>query len=154
MDILKPLTVNDFSVKDSFSFVNEILSIKSAPYMCSFDVVSLFTNIPLDQTINICIRKLFECNDTVCNLSREQLRELLMFATKQNHFTFNGKYYDQVNGVAMGSPLGPIFTNIYMVHLEINVYQQYPGILPLLYKRYVDDTFLIFNSKEDSDAFF
>ena len=60
VDILKPLTVNDFSAKDSFSFVNEILSIKSAPYMCSFDVVSLFTNIPLDQTINICIRKLFE----------------------------------------------------------------------------------------------
>ena len=52
-----------------------------------------------------------------------------MFATKQNHFTFSGKYYDKVNGVAMRSPVGPILTSIYKVQLENNVliFQQYPG---------------------------
>ena len=51
--------MNDFSVKDSFSFVSEILSVRSAWYMCSFDVVGLFTNIPLDQTINIMYQETF-----------------------------------------------------------------------------------------------
>ena len=58
-DILKPLTNNSFTVKDSFSFVTDILSFNEVPYMASFDVKSLFTNIPLQETIDICLDKLF-----------------------------------------------------------------------------------------------
>jgi hypothetical protein len=53
--ILSPLTNNKYTVKDSFLFANELLSIKSAPFMASYDVVSLFTNIPLAETVDICL---------------------------------------------------------------------------------------------------
>ena len=40
--------------------------------------------------------------------------KLLEFATKKSHFIFDGQYYDQIDGVAMGSPLGPVLANIFM----------------------------------------
>ena len=48
-EILKPYAQNEYTIKDSFSFVNELLSVSSIPFMCSLDVVSLFTNIPVDE---------------------------------------------------------------------------------------------------------
>ena len=46
------------------------------------------------------------------------LRKLMEFATKKGHFLFDGKYYDQIDGVAMGSPLGPVSANIFMCDFE------------------------------------
>ena len=64
-------------MKDSFSFVHELLSVRYIPFMCSFDVISLYTNIPVDQTIEICLNKLYNDNNTVNNITREQMRRLL-----------------------------------------------------------------------------
>ena len=58
--LLTPLTSNDFTIKDSFSFAEEVSSFDCAYYMTSFDIESLFTNIPLEETINIRVDKLFE----------------------------------------------------------------------------------------------
>ena len=79
--------------------------------MASFDVVSLFTNIPLIETVEICLDKLFSNSDKVHNLTRENLKKLIIFAAQENHFIFNNKIYDQVDGVSMGSPLFPVRTN-------------------------------------------
>ena len=76
--------------------------------MCSFDVVSLFTNIPINETIDICLKLLFKNKELVHNLTKTQFKKLLIYCVKQNHFVFNGKIYDQIDGVAMGSPLGPV----------------------------------------------
>ena len=114
--MLKPLTTNDYNIKDSFSFVNELNSVTNVPFMSSFDVTSLFTNIPLEETIEICLNKLYSDNDN--NLTRKQLSKLLNIACRENHFMFNGEMYDQVDGVAMGSPLGPVLANIFMSHFE------------------------------------
>ena len=65
--LLTPLTSNDFTIKDSFSFAEEVSSFNCAYYMTSFDIESLFTNIPLEETINICVDKLFENNTKVNN---------------------------------------------------------------------------------------
>ena len=83
-DILKPIASNEYTVKDSFTFVSDILSVPSIPFMCSFDIVSLFTNIPIDETINICLNELYKNSDSVNNLSREQFRKLFHF-----HFIFS-----------------------------------------------------------------
>ena len=86
--------------------------------MCSFDVSSMFTYVPLDETIQICLDKLYALPDPP-TLPRSVLKVLLEFATKKSHFIFNGGYYDQIDGVVMGSPLGPVLANmIFMCHFE------------------------------------
>ena len=153
-EILQPLASNKYTVKDSFSFSEGILSVSSVPYMCSFDVVSLFTNIPINETIDICLKLLFKNKELVHNLTKTQFKKLLIYCVKQNHFVFNGKIYDQIDGVAMGSPLGPVLANIFMAQLEEKALQLFNGNKPDVYNRYVDDTFLIFNCKDDSIKFF
>ena len=48
------------------------------------------------------------------NITKKEHKKLFVFATSQNHFIFNSKFYNQISGVAMGSPLAPILANIFM----------------------------------------
>ena len=70
--------------------------------MCSFEVCSLFINVPLDETIQICPDKLYALHDSPA-IPRPVLKKLLEFATKKSHFIFDGQYYDQIDVVAMGT---------------------------------------------------
>ena len=106
---------------------------------------SLFTNIPLEETINMCVDKLFENNTKVNNLTKESFRSLLELATLESLFIFNGKYYKQKDGVAMGSPFGPTLANVFLCHFEEQWMSDCPiDYKPISYRRYVDDTFLLF----------
>ena len=152
--ILQPLCSNTYTVKDSFSFASDINGMSNVPFMCSFDISSLFTSIPLDETIGYCLDKLFTDCDTVRGLNRKQLHRLLCFSAKESHFLFDGAIYDQVDGVAMGSMFGPVLANIFMCKLEEQAITNFPGKRPIVYKRYVDDTFLVFENKADMEVFF
>ena len=101
--ILKILTTNDFFLKDSFYFVEEIVDQHRHFFMGSLDADFLFTNITL--IIEICRNKLFKESETVEGLSRSQFKNLLSLATKDSHFIFDGTFYKQIDGVAMGCPL-------------------------------------------------
>ena len=72
------------------------------------------------------------------NLQQEQLVRLLEIATINQLFQFNGQLYQQSDGMTMGSPLGPLLANVFMCHLEEKLTRD--GLMPQLYKRYVDDT--------------
>ena len=56
-----------------------------------------------------------------------------------NSFIFNGSYYQQTAGVAMGSKFGPNYACLFVGHIEEQIFLQYPGTKPDLYKRYIDD---------------
>ena len=73
--------------------------------MASLDVDSLLRNVPLDETIEICVNELFKSNQTVSGLNKQQVLEMLSLTTKENVILFDQKYYSQIDGVAMGSPL-------------------------------------------------
>ena len=109
------LTQNEFVVKDSFSLADEISTQNSDLYMASLDVNALFTNILLNETIYICVKKLFQNTETlVIGISKSYFPDLIILSTKESFFIFNNNFYIQVDGVAMGSTLGPILVNIFL----------------------------------------
>ena len=81
--------------------------------MIFYDVTSLFRNIPSEEKIYLTIDVLFEAKPDLKS-SRKDLQKLFQFATSQINFLLNGSMYDQVDGVAMGSPLAPIIANTFM----------------------------------------
>ena len=123
--------------------------------MAGLDVDALFTNISVDETIDICVMKLFKTPDTlVTGIFKTDNRDLLNLATKESIFTFNNKFYIQVDGVAMSSPLGPILTNIFLSQHEENWLNKFPiKFKPSFYRRYVDDIFVLFESSESPNSF-
>ena len=146
--ILAPLTTNSHTVKDSFSFAKEICDLRiNDCILASFDVKSLFTNIPLRETIDICIDELFQDEDMVLGFTRQQLHKLLSLTATDCCFIFDSKVFKQKDGVAMGNPLGPTLANAFLAHYEKKWLNDCPShYKPIMYKRYVDDTFLIFKS--------
>ena len=86
--------------------------------MVSFDVASLFTNVPLEETIEIILKRIYINKEITTDMPKQEMKELLILFTKNVHFTFNNETYIQVDGVEMGSPLGPVLANIFKVELE------------------------------------
>ena len=97
--ILKQFTINEYTVKDSFSFYKDILDQDSNLLMVSFNIQSLFTNIPL--VFGLVFRK----KKKVKGMLKQHFKQLLTLSVKSSCFLFNDVYYKQVDGVAMGSPL-------------------------------------------------
>ena len=75
-DLISPLVLNDYSCKDTFSVVSQIKNANlSKKFLVSYDVTSLFTNIPLQETIDIAINLIFNHNPNL-NITRKELKKL------------------------------------------------------------------------------
>ena len=111
LPILESLTTNKYTVKDSFNFATEIVELDSSSFMGSLDIDSLFTNITLEETIEISTNNLFKNSDIVHSLKKSEFKEILSLATKEWYFIFNNILYKQIDGVAIGSPLGSSLAN-------------------------------------------
>ena len=153
--LLNPLTQNDYSVKDTFEAVNKIRSIPPELFeqgyrYYSLDVVSLFTNVPLNRTIKIILKRVYEEKLLATKLRRNTLKKLIKDTCIKTAFSCNNKLYKQIDGVCMGSSLGPVLVNIIMTELEkIVVSDLINSGLIKFYIRYVDDTLLL--AKDDID---
>ena len=121
---LQPLSYDQYTITDTFEFVAEIrvLQINNDDILVSYNVSSLFTNVPLEETIQVLADKLFTnnwFNETHhLNLSRIDLVDLLKASTKDQLFQFNGQLYEHTDGVARGSPPGPLLANVFMGSVE------------------------------------
>ena len=121
--LLNPLTINEFSLKDSFDATTRIQNIPQDLFdkgykFISFAVESLFTNIPLAKTINIILNRVYHQNLIETKLKRRTLKKLISDTCKKTTFSFNNQLYEQCDGVSMGSSLGPVLANIIMTELE------------------------------------
>ena len=122
--------------------------------MASLDVDTLFTNILLNETIDICIDNLRSGNKNPSNIPKHDCRNLLNVATKESFFTFNNKYYKQVDGVATRFPLNQALANIFICSFESKwLWDCRNDFKPVYYRRYVDDIFALVSSPDHVDEF-
>ena len=96
----------------------------------------------MDEAIEILAQKAFKDDwfnkEYDLNIAKTDLIELLEVATKNQLFQFEENLYEEVDGVAMGSPLGPLMANTVMCNIEEQLINQ--NKMPAFYNRYVDDT--------------
>ena len=112
----------------------------------------MFTSIPLNETIDLAVKLIFDNNPNI-KITKKDLKKLFEFATSGTHILFDGNYYDQIDGVAMGSPLGPVLANLFMGFYEKQWLKEFNFCKVLLYHCYVDDICL-FNCEVAATKFF
>ncbi|XP_072051971.1 uncharacterized protein [Amphiura filiformis] len=108
----------------------------------SHDVVSLFTNTPIDKSLDV-IKARLESDNTLkdrTKLNAEDIIQLLSFVLTTTYFSFRGQIYRQIFGAAMGSPVSAIVANLFMEWLEKEaVATAFLDCNPKIWRRYVDD---------------
>ena len=123
---LKPISINKFMINDAIAFANDLRNVKleEGELLVLYGVSSLFTNVPVDETIQILVDNALYHNwfnrTYHLKLKKSELMSLLNLAMKNQLFQLNGKLYKQEDGVAVGSPLGPLMANNFMCSIEEN----------------------------------
>ena len=141
---------NEYSLKSTDEFIDILKNNNCEGILASLDDESLFTNVPVEETIKIisdCVYK--NQNLPPLNIPQNILEELLRFCTTKALFRCpEGKLYNQINGIAMGSPLGPTFANFYMGSIENKILENLET-KPKIYCRYVDDIFIVVRNEDE-----
>ena len=142
---LKPYIAVDNTIKDTFEFISKLkeINIEPSDHMASLNVVSLFTRIPVSETIAY-IKTLIPAYTFPISLNT--IGELLELSCKNILFSFNEKLFTQKDGMCIGSNLGPT-----MAAFAMHMVEKKLSKMPKFYKRYVDDIFFITNNKAEAD---
>ena len=85
--------------------------------MPNFDVESLFTNITLQETVYLCVERFINDKRNIDGSTITGFHELFNVTMSESLVLFDSKYYKQIHGVAMGSPLGPTFANVFFLFI-------------------------------------
>ena len=144
--VLKPLVgKSPHHIQSTGDFVSKTKGFTLQPGEClsSYDVTSLFTSVPIDPALNI-IKDLLEKDEKLNDrtvLSVQNIIELLGFCLHITYFSFQNRFYEQVEGVPMGSLVSPIVTNLYMECFERKALVS--AINPQVLYRFVDDRWVL-----------
>ena len=146
--LLAPLRKSELTITNTKEFVKYIQKQKVPDRyeMVSFDEASLFTKAPLEESIENILKKIYVNKEITTDIPKQEMKELLILCTLNVDFTFNNETYIEVDGVAMGLPLGPVLTNILMVELETSVIPNLSNKVKL-WKRFVEDTYCLARSE-------
>jgi len=126
-------TTNSFDLYKSLSDKQ----VQESDVLISLDVVSLFTNVPLDLAINS-ISKRWTHIQKNTKIPKDEFLSAITFVLSSTYFTFNNIVYKQTHGTPMGSPLSPVIADAVMQDLETACLDRISCRLTFYY-RYVDD---------------
>ena len=146
-DIIKPLVgKSPHHLNNSSDLLNKLkgVTVDADEELISFDVTALFTSVPVEETIKIIRSKLQE-DPSLPNrtsLSVDDVTNLLQCCLTTTYFVFQGKFYTQTEGAAMGSPVSPLVANLFMENFEIKALASFSHPIKL-WARYVDDTICV-----------
>ena len=121
--VLEPLVgKSPHHIQSTGDFVSKAkrLTLQMGECLSSYDVTSLFTSVPIDPALNI-IKDLLEKDEKLNDrtvLYVQNIMELLGFCLNNTYFSFQNKFYEQLEGATMGSPVSPIVANLYMEYFE------------------------------------
>ena len=149
--VIKFYIPDSYIIQSSEEFLNKINS--SNQFLVSFDVKSLFTNIPLSQTIDIIANYIFSSDRNDHLLITKELFLNLMHMATECMFLFKDELYKQVDGIGMGSPLGCTMDNFFLGHFETLSFKDQMSCRPKLYVRYIDDVFAVFDDVDACSSF-
>ena len=122
-----------------------LLNLLPSDKFISFDAVSLFTNVPLEPTLDFLSRKLPSINPSFPT-SIPCLLDLIRLVSSNSFFSCNGLFFQQVFGFAMGNPLSPVLSNFFLEHVETELLSAFSGSKPFFFVRYVDDILAVVHS--------
>ena len=114
--------------------------------MALFNVASLFKNFPLEETIGIILKRIYINKVIITDNPKQEMKEMLILCTKNVNFTFDSGNFIQLDGVTMGSQLGPVLVNIFMVEPKTSVIPNLSNKVKL-WKRFADDTYCLARSE-------
>jgi hypothetical protein len=134
-------------LQSSHALIGELDNLRSrvaaSTRFITADVESLYTNIPIGAAIGAMMRLL----TTVGHRKRDALGRVVNYILHNNYLTFNGRFWRQCSGIAMGTPLAPPLANIYMFMLESVVLSSFQASM-FFYRRYLDDILVVFFGAE------
>ena len=137
---LQPLAINEFTISGtlSFPYIFRENSLDSNEEYVSYDLDSLFTSIPLGETVDFILDEIYVRKKLEPFCKKSIFKKLLNKLCKGCTFIADGRLIRQVDGCPMGGPISVVFCNIFCVKREFDVVKP---LKPKLYKRYVDDIY-------------
>ena len=145
--LISPYLPSKYNIKSTHELIQVLHTIKpNNGILASLDIENLFTNVPVNETIDIIINNIYN-NPSLppLKINSNILRKLLLTCTTEVPFYDHlGNIYVQTDGVSMGSVLGPIFSDFYMSDLENRIFNSTKK--PPIYLRYVDDILILTNN--------
>ena len=146
--LITPYVPTTYSLNSTTDFIDIINTANSEGEIASLDVDNLFTNVPLEETIDILMDMVYHREKPSLPIPETIMRELLKTCTTEAPFRCHkGHLYRQTDGVSMGSPLGVLFAEAYMAEVEKRTFTTLEK--PKIYARFRDDIFV--NVKEEKE---
>ncbi|XP_067668278.1 uncharacterized protein [Haliotis asinina] len=151
--VLAPLgKTADSYISDSTDFCEKLKTVENPGKIVSYDVVDLFTSVPINETLHILRNRLDNLDSPLdTKLSTDSILQLITNSITSTYFTWGDELYEQIHGLPMGSPLSPILSEIYMTSFEHQALSS-SLIKPTCWFRKVDDTFAILPQANDPSA--
>ena len=159
---IKPNIPSQFMINSTADFVSEINSypLQGNEFLVSYDVSSLFTNVPLQETINLVLEYVYSEHSLAKPPFSKKVFKSMLLLCSQSYFMYKDHLYQQIDGVGMGSPLAPSLANMFLANLENRLLNakfttatRLSQTHPNLYLRYVDDIVAVFEDEANAELF-